>query len=61
MGGIIRVPYDAARLARTNYCVRMASFASAAIPIGLQLAALGAPASAWVLFGLQFFAYPHVL
>ena len=41
--------------------MRTASFAYAALPIGLHLAALGAPASAWVAFGLQFFAYPHVL
>ena len=41
--------------------MRTAAFAYAALPIGLHLAGQGAPASAWVLFALQFFAYPHVL
>ena len=49
------------KLVRMNYAVRTAAFAYAALPLGLQLSGQGASTQAWVLFLLQFYAYPHLL
>ena len=46
---------------RTNYLVRSASFAYAAVPIALHMHAAMAGTAAWALYALQFFAYPHLV
>ena len=46
---------------RTNYLVRSASFAYAAVPIALHMHAAMAGTAAWTLYALQFFAYPYLV
>ena len=49
------------RLARTNHVVRSGAFAYCFLVVGLHLLQQGAAAGTWVLFALQFLAYPHLV
>jgi len=57
MGGSAAQPV----LARTNYAVRTSAFAYCFVTIGMQLWERHAGTGTWVLLGLQFLAYPHLL
>lgn len=52
---------EAPRLVRTNYHVRTVAFAYGFIVVGLVMWQRGAGPVAWLLMGLQFAVYPHLL
>jgi PAS domain S-box-containing protein len=52
---------EASRLVRTNYAVRAGAFAYSFVAIGLHLWQKEYGYATWLLFMLQFLAYPHLL
>ena len=54
-------PSTRSRLVHTDYAVRTLAFAYCFITIGLHLSEHDAATGTWVLFGIQFLVYPHLV